>query len=119
VFGTKSNSFSFRSSQNRRIYTTEEDLSKLTFEPGIAVDIAFVTNIGTKIALDLFGRGKRPARLLDAIKQFTLVCNSTNVKVADDLQEIFDHPLQVTRSIEVEKLPGCPHCGLAGKGRAQ
>lgn len=118
VFGAKSSNLSFRPSQNRRIYTTEEDLNKLTFEPGIAVDIGFVTNIGVKIALDLIARGKRSARLLDALKQFTLVCNTTNVQVADDLQEIFDHPLQVTRSIEVEKLAECPHCSLAGKGRA-
>jgi molybdopterin/thiamine biosynthesis adenylyltransferase len=118
AFGEKSNSLSYRPSQNRRVYTTEEDLSKLTFEPGIAVDIGFVANIGVKIALDLLGRGVRPPRVLDTLKQFTLVCNTTHVKVADDLQEIFDHPLQVTRSIEVEKLVGCPHCGLAGKGRA-
>jgi molybdopterin/thiamine biosynthesis adenylyltransferase len=118
AFGAKSSNLSFRPSQIRRIYTTEEDLSKLTFEPGIAVDIGFVTNIGIKIALDLFGMHRRPARLLDALKQFTLVCNTTNVQVADDLQEIFDQPLQVTRSIEVERLANCPHCSLVGKGRA-
>ncbi|MGE3276470.1 MAG: ThiF family adenylyltransferase [Vicinamibacterales bacterium] len=119
AFGAKSNNLSFRSSQDRRIYTTEEDLSKLTFEPGIAVDIGFVTNIGVKIALDLFARGRRPMRLLDALKQLTLVCNTTNVQVADELQEIFDHPLQVTRSIEVEKQLECPHCRVAGKERAK
>lgn len=117
AFGAKTNNLSFRPSQNRRIYTTEEDLSKLTFEPGIAVDIGFVTNIGIKIALDLFARGRRPMRLLDDIKQFTLVCNTTSVQVAGDLQEIFDRALQVTRSIEVEKHAECPHCRAAGKGR--
>ena len=117
AFGAKTNNLSFRPSQNRRIYTTEEDLIKLTFEPGIAVDIGFVTNIGIKIALDLFARGRRPMRLLDDIKQFTLVCNTTSVQVAGDLQEIFDHALQVTRSIEVEKHAECPHCRVAGKGR--
>ncbi len=117
AFGAKTNNLSFRPSQNRRVYTTEEDLGKLTFEPGIAVDIGFVTNIGIKIALDLLGRGRRPMRLLDDIKQFTLVCNTTNVQVAGDLQEIFDHALQVTRSIDVEKHEECPHCRVAGKGR--
>lgn len=116
AFGSRANDVSFRSSQSRRIYTTEEDLSNLTFEPGIAVDISFVTNIGVKIALDLFVRATRPTRLLYALKQFTLVCNTPKVQVRGDLQELFDHPLQVTRSIEVERLSECPHCRLVGKG---
>jgi molybdopterin/thiamine biosynthesis adenylyltransferase len=119
AFGARTNNMSFRPSQNRRIYTTEEDLSKMNFEPGVSVDIGFVTNIGIKIALDLFAMGKRPMRILDDLKQFTLVCNTTNVQIAGNLQEIFDHPLQITRSIEVESLAECPHCNLAGKAHAE
>jgi molybdopterin/thiamine biosynthesis adenylyltransferase len=119
AFGAKTNNLSFRPSQNRRIYTTEDDLSKLNFEPGVSVDIGFVTNIGIKITLDLFARGKHPMRVLSDLKQFTLVCNTTNVQIADNLQEMFDHPLQVTRSIEVESLAECPHCSLAGKAHAE
>ncbi len=35
-----------RTSTNRRYYTTEEDLSKVSFMPGVSVDITFITNIG-------------------------------------------------------------------------
>lgn len=117
VFGTRgASALSFRSSQNRRIYTGEEDIAKITFEPGISVDIGFVTNIGIKIALDLLNATPTP-RLMTSLKQFTLICNTTNVSVAGDLQEIFDHPLQVTQSIEVSSLEDCPHCALAKKAQ--
>lgn len=113
VFGTReASTLSFRTSQNRRIYTQEEDLAKAVFEPGISVDIGFVTNIGIKIALDLL-RSTATPRLIESLKQFTLICNTTNVSVQGNLQEIFDHPLQVTRSIEVGPLENCPHCALA------
>jgi molybdopterin/thiamine biosynthesis adenylyltransferase len=116
VFGSRDTSLSFRSSQSRRVYTEEEDLAKAVFEPGISVDIGFVTNIGIKIALDLLCSTSAP-RLITALQQFTLICNTTNVSVAGDLQELFDHPLQVTRSIEVTPLENCPHCALARKGQ--
>ena len=38
-----------RTSTNRRLYTNEEDLSKVNFEPGISVDINFVTTVGIKL----------------------------------------------------------------------
>ena len=43
-----------RINTNRRIYTNEEDLSRVVFEPGIAVDIDFVTTVGIKLILDIF-----------------------------------------------------------------
>lgn len=38
-----------RVTQNRRFYTTEEDLEKVSFEPGISADVNFITIIGVKI----------------------------------------------------------------------
>lgn len=35
-----------RVTQNRRFYTTEEDLEKVSFEPGISADVNFITIIG-------------------------------------------------------------------------
>ncbi|MFO7614329.1 MAG: ThiF family adenylyltransferase, partial [Bacteroidales bacterium] len=101
-----------RESVNRRFYTNEEDLSKVTFMPGISVDINFVTNIGTKIILDILNRHdpKYPPRLIDTLTQFTLIANTNKKALGGEQAEIFSYPLQVTTSIEVEKLPGCKFC---------
>ena len=115
VFGGQEQAMSARVSVNRHVYTDREDITEVPFEPGISVDIGFVTNIGTKVALDLLNRsapGYVP-RLLGHLTQFTLVCNSNNAQVGGDRAELFDHPLQITRSIRVKPLAGCPHCKLA------
>jgi molybdopterin/thiamine biosynthesis adenylyltransferase len=92
-----------RVSTNRKHYTTEEDLSKVNFEPGISVDITFVTVVGLKVIVDLLNRDN-PAytpRVIDSLRQFTLVCNTNKTAVGGDLVDIFTEPLQVTRSIVV------------------
>jgi molybdopterin/thiamine biosynthesis adenylyltransferase len=115
VFGHQEHALSARVSDNRHVYTDQEDIAGVAFEPGISVDIAFVANIGIKLALDLLCRqapGHLP-RLLDRLEQFTLACNSNDPRHGGERAELFDHPLQVTRSIRVERLPDCPHCKLA------
>jgi molybdopterin/thiamine biosynthesis adenylyltransferase len=94
---------SARVNQNRRFYTTEEDLAKATFEPGISADINFVTNIGVKLALDLLniGNEKYTQRLLPHLTQYTLICNTNNPALGGERAEIFSYPLQVTTSIVV------------------
>ncbi len=96
-----------RTTQNRKFYTNEEDLAKATFEPGISVDIDFVTIIGVKLALDILNRNNElfTPRLLGHLSQFTLVCNTNNPKIGGDNAEIFTYPLQVTTSIEVPYAP--------------
>lgn len=92
-----------RVTQNRRFYTTETDLEKVAFEPGISVDINFVTVIAVKLALDLLNRNneKYTQRLLPHLTQYTLVCNTNNTTIGGDMAEIFSYPLQVTTSIKV------------------
>ena len=96
-----------RATQNRKFYTNEEDLAKTIFEPGISVDIDFVTIIGVKLALDILNRNNEQftPRLLGHLSQFTLVCNTNNPKIGGDIAEIFSYPLQVTTSIEVPYAP--------------
>ncbi len=53
LFGKSTNNLSARSSQNHRFYSNEEDLSLTRFEPGISVDINYITIIGVKIIIDL------------------------------------------------------------------
>jgi len=96
-----------RVSQNRKFYTTEEELEKASFEPGISVDIDFVTVIAVKLALDILNRNNPnfTPRLLGHLTQYTLVCNTNNPKLGGENAEIFSYPLQVTTSIQVPYAP--------------
>jgi molybdopterin/thiamine biosynthesis adenylyltransferase len=99
-------------STNRRIYTNEEDLTKVNFVPGISADINFVTNIGVKLIFDILNtktEGYIP-RLLNDLEQFTLVCNTNNPNIGGEMAEIFSYPLQVTTSLEVGFGDKCPPC---------
>lgn len=96
-----------RVNQNRKFYTNEEELAKATFEPGISVDIDFVTIIAIKLAIDILNRDNPnyTTRLLGHLSQYTLVCNTNNTKIGGENAEIFSYPLQVTTSIEVPYAP--------------
>ena len=101
-----------RKSTNRRLYTNEEDLSRVNFEPGISVDINFVTTVGIKLLLDIFNM-KNPdytPRVLKKLTQYTLVCNTNDPKIGGEMAEIFSYPLQVTTSLQVGFGEGCPPC---------
>lgn len=102
-FMVASGHMSARVNQNRRFYTTEEDLEKVTFEPGISVDISFVTIIAIKMAIDLLNRDNPhyTQRLVPYLTQYTLVCNTNNPALGGEMAEIFSYPLQVTTSIIV------------------
>lgn len=92
-----------RVTQNRRFYTTEDDLKRVSFEPGISVDIDFVTVIAMKLAIDLLNRDNPhyTQRLLPHLAQYTLVCNTNDTKIGGEMAEIFSYPLQVSTSINV------------------
>ena len=101
-----------RINTNRRIYTNKEDLSRVVFEPGIAVDIDFVTTVGIKLILDILNRYSEgyTIRLLDSLQQYTLVCNTNKSEIGGEMAEIFSYPLQVTTSLKVAHRTGCPPC---------
>jgi molybdopterin/thiamine biosynthesis adenylyltransferase len=96
-----------RSTQNKKFYTNEEDLAKASFEPGISVDINFVTLIAVKLAIDILNRENKvyTPKLLGHLTQYTLICNTNNPKVGGDNAEIFSYPLQITTSLEVPYAP--------------
>lgn len=103
-----------RVSTNRRYYTTEEDLAQTRFEPGISVDINFVTIIGIKLVIDLLNL-ETPnyiPRLLNNLSQCTLVCNTNNTLIGGEEAEIFAYPLQVTTSIKVDYDEHCRVCQM-------
>lgn len=101
-----------RKNTNRRIYTTQEDLEKVNFEPGISTDINYVTTIGIKLILDILNIGNEhfTPRLLGHLQQYTLVCNTNNPKIGGEMAEIFSYPLQVTTSLKVSYCSECPPC---------
>ena len=109
---------SHKPSVNRRIYTNEEDLTKVKFTPGISADINFVTNIAIKLIFDILNKNTEGyiPRLLNDLNQFTLVCNSNNPEIGGEMAEIFSYPLQVTTSLEVEFQGECPPCKFDNKG---
>jgi len=89
-----------RTTANTHLYMGEVG----TFEPGISVDINFVTTIAVKLILDLLNRNNDSytQRLIGSLTQYTLICNTNNPKIGGEMAEIFSYPLQVTRSIKVE-----------------
>ncbi len=89
-----------RTTANTHLYMGEVG----TFEPGISVDINFVTTIAIKLILDLLNRDNDgyTQRLIGSLTQYTLICNTNNPKIGGEMAEIFSYPLQVTRSIKVE-----------------
>ena len=89
-----------RTTANTHLYMGEVG----TFEPGISVDINFVTTVAVKMILDLLNRDNEhyTQRLINHLSQYTLVCNTNNPKIGGEMAEIFSYPLQVTTSIQVE-----------------
>ncbi|MBQ7642819.1 MAG: hypothetical protein IJS67_02845 [Clostridia bacterium] len=75
----------------------------MKFEPGISVDINFITCIGIKLIIDILNDGENGyiPRLLNNLKQYTLVCNTCNPEIGGEMVEIFSYPLQVTTSLKV------------------
>lgn len=84
---------------NKRVYDGDTE----NFEPGISVDISFVTIIGVKIALDILNKNnpKFHTRLLNDLSHFTWICNTNNPAIGGDEAEYFSYPLQITTSMEV------------------
>lgn len=88
---------------NHHVYSTQENLEGVKFEPGISVDINFITCIGIKLIIDILNETdpNYTPRLLNNLRQYTLVCNTNDPAIAGEMVEIFSYPLQVTTSLKV------------------
>ena len=79
-------------------------LREFRFESGQSQWISILsTCIGVKLCLDILNMtepGYRP-RLLNDLKQYTLVCNTSDPEIGGEMVEIFSYPLQVTTSLKV------------------
>lgn len=98
-----SGDLSGRVEANHHVYSNQENVEGIKFEPGISVDINFITSIGIKLIIDIFNSTNEDyvPRLLNHLKQYTLVCNTSDPKIGGEMVEIFSYPLQVTTSLVV------------------
>lgn len=96
-------SMSGRVEANHHVYSNQENLEGVKFEPGISVDINFITSIGIKLIIDILNSTNESyiPRLLNNLKQYTLVCNTSDPRIGGEMVEIFSYPLQVTTSLVV------------------
>lgn len=88
---------------NHHVYSNQENVENVKFEPGISVDINFITTIGIKLIIDILNSTNKDytPRLLNNLKQYTLVCNTCDPQIGGEMVEIFSYPLQVTTSLVV------------------
>lgn len=102
ALGTGS-TLSSRSIANHHIYSNQENVENVVFEPGISVDISFITMIGIKLIIDILCESDKnyTPRLLNDLKQYTLVCNTCNPAIGGEMVEVFSYPLQITTSLVV------------------
>ena len=94
---------SARSQANHHVYSNQESTEGLKFEPGISVDINFITTIGIKLIIDILNSNNDTyiPRLLNNLKQYTIICNTSNTKIGGNMVDIFSYPLQITTSLKV------------------
>lgn len=105
-----------RPESHTRYFGTEEDEATLSFEPGVAVDIDFVTIIATKLCLDLLNRDNDAytPRVIGYLKQYTWISNTNSTEIGGKRAAMFSHPLQITTNLNVRQRPDCTDC--AGEG---
>lgn len=99
---------------NRKFYTNEKDLQKLNFEPGISVDINYVTIIAIKLAIDILNIGNQNyiPKVINYLEQFTLVCNTNDKRIGGEKAEYFSYPLQIRKGIDVKYNNKCSENGF-------
>lgn len=94
-------------------FGSDEEKDALSFEPGVAADIDFVTIIAVKLALDLLNRDNEnyTPRVINYLKQYTWVCNTNSTKIGGERAGIFPTPLWITNNLSVHRDENCPYCG--------
>ena len=110
-----------RPDAHNHYFGTQEDEDTLSFEPGIAADIDFVNCVAVKVGLDLLNRDNPnyTQRVLGYLQQYTWVCNTNATNIGGEMAGIFEHPLQVTHNLQVNKRADCPHCGAGAAHGAE
>lgn len=97
------NDISERAQANHHIYSNQENTEGIKFEPGISVDINFITTIGIKLIIDILNVNEEGfiPRVLDSLTQYTVICNTNNTQIGGEMVDIFSYPLQISTSLMV------------------
>jgi molybdopterin/thiamine biosynthesis adenylyltransferase len=113
ALGDLINSESETDNLEARINYWRSDNEPIVFEPGIAVDIDFVSIVAVKIILDIINRDNPiyTPRVINYLTQYTWICNTNESKIGGEKSGIFSHPLQITHTLHFNKKTGCPVCG--------
>lgn len=109
-------SLDYSNEAQRVWYSTEEELEKQTFEPGLATDIDYISIIVCKLAIDLLNRDNGTPKVLNFLPQYTSICNYMCDKEVNPMIQIFQHPLQIkTKGLATMKREGCYLCEKISK----
>jgi molybdopterin/thiamine biosynthesis adenylyltransferase len=102
-----------RAESNINYFGSDKETDRIAFEPGIAVDIDFVSIIAVKIILDLINKDNPnyTPRVINYLTQFTWICNTNEPKVGGEKAGMFSHPLKITKNLHFRKKDGCAICG--------
>lgn len=113
-------SLDYSNEAQRVWYSTEEELEKQSFEPGLATDIDFISIIVCKLAIDLLNKDEGNPKVLNFLPQYTAICNYMCDKEVNPMIQIFHHPLQIkTKGLDTMKREGCYLCAKIAELKKQ
>lgn len=92
-----------RAASHANYFAEDGDENNLNFEPGVCTDIAFVTMIAIKLCYDLLNKDEEgyTPRVLDYLRNYTIVCNTNKACIGGPNAEIFPHPLFISNNLVV------------------
>ena len=95
-----------RSVSHQDYFGTPEDASKMAFEPGTSIDMAYTITVGIMLCRDLLNssdEGYIP-RVADYLTNFTMVCCCNKPEIGGEKVAMFPHPLYVSNNIHMKKV---------------
>ncbi len=97
-----------RPESHNEYFGSGDEMELVNFEPGTGNDLAFVTNVGVKVCLDLLNRNskKYTLRVLDYFTNYTLVCNTNKKEIGGENRSIFPHPCYISDNIYFKEKNG-------------
>ena len=92
-----------RATSHANYFADDGDEKHLNFEPGVSTDIAFVTMVAIKVIYDLLNRDEEgyTPRVLDYLRNYTLVCNTNKACIGGPNAEMFPNPLFISNNLVV------------------
>lgn len=92
-----------RAASHANYFADDGDENHLNFEPGVSTDIAFVTMVAIKVIYDLLNKDEEgyTPRVLDYLRNYTLVCNTNKACIGGPNAEMFPNPLFISNNLVV------------------